>query len=519
MAKLNKKGQGQRNLRIKLAIIISILISLSCTDKQKEYESPNFVFILADDLGYGELGVFGQKIIETPNIDQLAKEGMILTNHYSGSPVCAPARAVLLTGLHTGNNPVRGNDEWKERGDVWSFEAMFKNPELEGQRPMPDSTITVANYLKLNGYKTGMVGKWGLGAPNTNSIPNHKGFDFFYGYNCQRQAHTLYPSHLWKNKERYILNNMIVDKGALKESLDPNDIESYRIYNQSDYAPTLMHDQALKFIDRNRDNKFFLYYASPLPHLPLQAPKKWVDYYREKLGEETPYIGDEGYYPNQFPKATYAGMISYLDEQVGEIITKLKEIGKYENTIIVFTSDNGPTHVAQVDIDFFNSTGIFENSKKTVKGSVNEGGIRVPTITTWPMKIKSGTISDHPSTFYDFFATVSDIIGNPLSSKTDGISYYPSLIGKEQKAHDYLYWEFPAYGGQQAIRIDKWKGIKRDLLKGTSNLSLYDLSKDPKELNNIANNHPDLVDKMEKFLIEAHKKAAIETFNIPVLDQ
>ena len=176
-------------------LILVIYLLFSCTKKDNISDQPNFIFILADDLGYGELGIFGQKIIETPNIDQLAKDGMILTNHYSGSPVCAPARAVLLTGLHTGNSPVRGNDEWKERGDVWSFDAMFKNSELEGQRPMPDSIITVASYLKSNGYKTGMVGKWGLGAPNTKSIPNNKGFDFFYGYNCQRQAHSLYPSH------------------------------------------------------------------------------------------------------------------------------------------------------------------------------------------------------------------------------------------------------------------------------------------------------------------------------------
>ena len=506
---------------MKIFLLFSILSFLvSCSKKNNiSSDHPNFIFILADDLGYGELGILGQKIIETPNIDQLAKDGMILTNHYSGSPVCAPARAVLLTGLHTGNNPVRGNDEWKERGDVWSFEAMFKNSELEGQRPLPDSTITVASYLKSNGYKTGMVGKWGLGAPNTNSIPNNMGFDFFYGYNCQRQAHTLYPTHLWKNKERDILKNIVVDKGALKEGLDPNNSESYKLYNQNDYAPTLMHNQALKFLDRNKDEKFFLYYASPLPHLPLQAPKKWVDYYRKKLGEEKPYIGDSGYYPNQFPKATYAGMISYLDEQVGEIISKLKEIGKYENTVIIFTSDNGPTHVDQVDIDFFNSAGIFINSKKTVKGSVNEGGIRVPTIVTWPKKIKSGTKSDHPCTFYDFFATVSDILGNPVYNKTDGLSYLPSLIGKEQKEHDYLYWEFPAYGGQQAIRINQWKGIKRDLFKGSSNLKLYDLSKDPKELNDVANLYPNVVDNMEKLLKQAHTKATIKTFNIPVLDQ
>ena len=332
-------------MKVKLTFIIIILICISCSNLKQYNESPNFVFILADDLGYGELGAFGQKIIETPNIDKLAKDGMILTNHYSGSPVCAPARAVLLTGLHTGNNPVRGNDEWKERGDVWSFQEMFKNPDLEGQRPMPDTIITIANYLKSNGYKTGMVGKWGLGAPNTKSIPNSKGFDFFYGYNCQRQAHTLYPSHLWRNKKREILDNIIVDKGPLFEGLNPNNSDSYKIYNQNDYAPSLMHKEALKFIDKNKDNKFFLYYASPLPHLPLQAPKKWVDYYRNKLGEEKPYTGDNGYFPNQYPKATYAGMISYLDEQVGEIVSKLKEIGKYDNTVIVFTSDNGPTRV------------------------------------------------------------------------------------------------------------------------------------------------------------------------------
>ena len=258
----------------------------SCSEKEKIIDKPNFIFILADDLGYGELEILGQNLIETPNIDQLAREGMILTDHYTGSPVCAPARAVLMTGLHTGHSPVRGNDEWKERGDVWSFEAMFEDSKLEGQRPLPDSTFTVASFLQSQGYKTGMVGKWGLGAPNTKSIPNNKGFDFFYGYNCQRQAHTLYPSHLWRNKERHILNNKIVNKGPLDSSLDPNSEESYKIYNQNDYAPTLMHNEALGFLDRNKNNKFFLYYASPIPHLPLQAPEKWVNYYRKKFGKE-----------------------------------------------------------------------------------------------------------------------------------------------------------------------------------------------------------------------------------------
>jgi len=504
----------------KLIILLIALIFLgSCSQKENIIDSPNFVFILADDLGYGELGILGQNLIETPNIDQLAREGMILTDHYTGSPVCAPARAVLMTGLHSGHNPVRGNDEWSERGDVWSFKAMFEYPKLEGQRPLPDSTFTVASFLQSQGYKTGMVGKWGLGAPNTKSIPNNKGFDFFYGYNCQRQAHTLYPSHLWRNRERHILNNKIVNKGPLDSSLDPYSEESYKIYNQNDYAPTLMHNEALGFLDRNKNNKFFLYYASPIPHLPLQAPEKWVNYYRKKFGIEKPYIGDKGYYPNLYPKATYAAMISYLDQQVGEIVSKLKEMGKYENTLIIFSSDNGPTHVGQVDIDFFNSTGIFVNSEKTVKGNVNEGGIRVPTIATWPKKIKSGSKSDHPSTFYDYFATVCNIIGkeDPLNP-TDGISYYPTLIGKEQKKHDYLYWEFPAYGGQQAIRINQWKGIKKNLLKGPSELQLYNLEDDPKELNNLAANYPEVVQKMESSMKKAHMKPTIKKFIIPALD-
>ena len=503
---------------MKKLIILIILLCFSCKPQTEIDLNPNFVFILADDLGYGELGVFGQQIIETPNIDQLAKEGMILTDHYTGSPVCAPARAVLLTGLHSGNNPIRGNDEWKERGDVWSFQSMFDNPELEGQRPMPDSIVTVAKFLQSKGYKTGMVGKWGLGAPNTNSIPNTKGFDFFYGYNCQRQAHTLYPSHLWRNKERHILDNKIVNKDKLQMGLDPYNSKSYNPYNQNDYAPTLMHNEALSFLDRNKENNFFLYYASPIPHLPLQAPKNWVDYYREKFGEEEPYIGSSGYYPNQYPKATYAAMISYLDQQVGEIVEKLKEIGEYDNTFIVFTSDNGPTHLEQVDINFFNSTGPFVNSKNTVKGNVNEGGIRVPTIATWPKRIKPGSKSDHPSTFYDYFATVSDIINESLPYAIDGISYYPTLVGENQEKHEYLYWEFPAYGGQQAIRINQWKGIKKNLFKGPSKLKLYNLIDDPQELNDLASDYPEIVIKMEKLLKEAHTTANIDKFKIPALE-
>ena len=500
--------------------LLFILISLSifsCSNNDKD-NLPNIVFILADDLGYGEIGILGQKKIETPNIDKLAKSGMILTDHYTGSPVCAPSRSILLTGLHSGNNPIRGNDEWRERGDVWSFKAMFDNPELEGQRPLPDSIITVADILRSKGYKTGMFGKWGLGAPNTNSIPNNKGFDFFYGYNCQRQAHTFFPTHLWKNKERHILENQIVYKGKLPNNLDPYDEESYIDYNQKDYAPTLIHQEALNFIERNKDEKFFVYYASPIPHLPLQAPAKWVNYYREKFGDEMPYTGGSGYYPNQYPKATYAAMISYLDQQVGELVKKLKEIGKDENTLIIFSSDNGPTHIKHVDIDFFDSAGPFLNSEDTVKGNLNEGGIRVPTIVSWPKVITSGSESNHPSAFYDYLATVSDLVGLSPPYKTDGISFLPTLKGKNQEKHKYLYWEFPSYGGQQAIRVNNWKGIKKNLFKGPSKLQLYNLDEDPKELNDVALKYPEIVSKMEDFMKEAHTTPKKDIFIIPVLE-
>ena len=500
--------------------LLYFLISLSifsCSNNDKD-NLPNIVFILADDLGYGEIGILGQKKIETPNIDKLAKSGMILTDHYTGSPVCAPSRSILLTGLHSGNNPIRGNDEWKERGDVWSFKAMFDNPELEGQRPLPDSIVTIADILRSKGYKTGMFGKWGLGAPNTNSIPNNKGFDFFYGYNCLRQAHTFFPTHLWKNKERHILENRIVNKGKLPSNLDPNNEESYIKYNQKDYAPTLIHHEALKFIERNKDEKFFVYYASPIPHLPLQAPVKWVNYYREKFGDEKPYTGGSGYYPNQYPKATYAAMISYLDQQVGELVKKLKEIGKYENTLIIFSSDNGPTHIDHVDIDFFNSAGPFLNSENTVKGNLNEGGIRVPTIATWPKVIAAGSESNHLSIFYDYLATISDLVGVTPPYKTDGISFLPTLKGKTQEKHKYLYWEFPSYGGQQAIRINKWKGIKKGLIKGQSKLKLYNLSLDLKELNDVASEFPEIVVKMENIMKGAHKTPKMDIFKIPALE-
>ena len=486
--------------------------------KNDNNENPNIIYILADDLGYGELGSFGQTEIETPNIDKLAEDGMIFTDHYSGSPVCAPSRSVLMTGMHTGTTHIRDNSEWGERGNVWSFKAMLDNPELEGQRPLPDSIVTVAHILKNNGYKTGMVGKWGLGAPHTNSVPNNMGFDFFYGYNCQRIAHSYYPTHLWRNKERHYLNNYLVEKN---EDLDPDadiyDPISYKKYNQNDYSPTLMHTEALKFIEENKNENFFLYYASLIPHLALQAPKKWEDYYRKKFGKEEPYTG-KSYYPSLTPKATYAAMISYLDEQVGEIVKKLKDVNKYENTLIIFTSDNGPTFLKEVDTDFFESAGKLNGSRDRLKGSVNEGGIRVPMIATWPKFIKKKTKTNHISAFQDFYATVCDILNIEKPKSVNGLSFLPTLKGENQENHKYLYWEIQGKGGQQAIRYGNWKGLKKNLLNGKQKLKLYNLDNDIQELNDMSEEFPEIVNNLEIFLKEARTTPSVKQFIIPSIE-
>ena len=333
-----------------------------------------------------------------------------------------------MTGQHSGHTHIRGNDEWTERGDTWDYEAMFDNPFLEGQRPLPDSIITVAEILQNAGYKTGMVGKWGLGAPTTEGVPNKQGFDLFYGYNCQRQAHTLYPMHLWKNEVRDLLDNkMVPPHSNLKQGADPSDPASYNDFQLNDYAPELMHKEALNFIDENKEKSFFLYYASPLPHVPLQAPKRWVEYYQKKFGPEKPYIG-KSYFPNPTPRATYAAMISYLDEQVGDIVAKLEDLGLYQNTLIIFTSDNGPTYSGGADTPFFESAKPFKTERGWAKGYLHEGGIRVPMIASWPGHIEPNSKSDHLSAFYDVLPTMCEIIGLPIPDQTDGISLLPTML-------------------------------------------------------------------------------------------
>ena len=504
---------------MKLSILLQILLLffiLSCG--QKKLTKPNIVLILADYLGFGEVGFNGQKKIKTPFLDEMAKEGMIFTNHYTAAPVCAPARCMILTGLHGGHAYIRGNDEWRERVEVWDYAKASEDFNLEGQRPMPATTLTFAKILQENGYSTGMVGKWGLGAPATESIPNKMGFDYFFGYNCQRQAHNLYPPHLWENSTKVKLSNPVVPPGTQLDSLsDPLDLQAYSKYVQKDYAPDRMHKKAIAFLEENRDTPFFLYYASPLPHLPLQAPQELVDNYITILGDEPPYDGSKGYFPNRYPRATYAAMISLLDQQVGEIKMKLQELGIAENTLILVTSDNGPTYTGGVDYTYFESSGLYANGYGKTKGFVYEGGIKVPMLAYWPGMIEKNSSSSHISIFYDIFPTICDLIGVDPPQGIDGKSFLPSLLGEPQDSHEFLYWDYPEYGGQQAVRIGQWKGIRQEIQKGKLEIALYDLQNYPQESENLAEKYPKVVAQIEAIMKREHTAPQVEKFKMESL--
>jgi arylsulfatase len=499
-----------------VGLAVSSLPALSCSSKQSK--KPNIIFILADDLGYGELGCYGQEKIETPNIDALAQSGMTFTQFYSGAPVCAPARCVLMTGKHTGHAYIRGNDEWRERGEVWDFAKMVEDPNLEGQRPIPAGTETVGRLLQRAGYKTAIVGKWGLGGPLTEGIPNNQGFDFFYGYNCQRQAHTFFPKHLWKNREKvWLENELVVPRTKLQEGADPYENKNYSKFWLKQYSPDLMFNEIINFVQDNKNHPFFLYWATPIPHVPLQAPKRWVDYYVKKFGDEQPYLGDRGYFPHRYPHAAYAAMVSYLDEQIGLLVKHLKDQGLYENSIFFFSSDNGPTYAGGADSGYFDSAQPLRSDQGRGKGSVYEGGIRVPLIVSWPGNIRPGSKTHHISAFYDVLPTLTEIAGTDTPEKIDGISFFPTLKGQTQQTHEFLYWEFPASGGQQAVRMGKWKAMRRNILKGNLEISLFNLETDIKEENNVAVDHPEIVEKMTKIMKEQHVEAEIERFKMAAL--
>jgi arylsulfatase A-like enzyme len=477
---------------------------------------PNIIYILADDLGFGELGSYGQELIETPNLDRLAEEGMRFTNHYSGSSISAPARCVLLTGMHSGQAQIRGNYEWQERGEVWNYLAVLADSTLEGQYPMAPGTRTLANYLQDAGYRTGMIGKWGLGPPDSHSTPTQMGFDFFLGYNCQRQAHTYYPVHLYKNDQRILLGNDTIPPATkLPEGADPYDPESYQSVNSKVYTPDVMFDGMMEFIRNHRAQSvqpFFMYWATPIPHVPLQAPQRWIDYYVEKFGDEEPFPGDGLYFPARYPRATYAAMISYLDENIGLLMQALKDLGLYNNTLVIFTSDNGPTFNGGSDSPWFDSGGPFRSEFGWGKGFLHEGGIRVPMIASWPGYIEPGSVSDHISAFWDVLPTFCEIAGIETPEYTTGISFLPTLLGGEQVEHEYLYWEQPPR--QQAVRKGPWKGMRKDIHSGDLTVSLFNLDVDPAEQHDVAAQHPDIVKEMKRIMVEARITPNIQVFRM-----
>ncbi len=510
---------------MKIKIVVTLILAASVLNlhaqsKIKVTPKPNIIYIFADDLGYGELGSYGQTKIETPNIDKLAREGMSFSQHYV-MPVCAPSRYCLMTGIHSGKAFIRGNNEWDERGDVWDFKAMEANPSLEGQFPIPDSTITVAKMLKKAGYETALVGKWGLGGPQSTGLPNNQGFDYFYGALCQRQDHQYYPAHLWENSFRVPLNNKVQDPGVkLAANLETLDPANYKPYIQNDYSPDLMLTAALRFLDVNKSKAFFLYYPSPLPHASMQAPENLVEYYHKKFGDEKPYLGGSYYVPCRYPRATRAAMITLLDDQVGQLVKKLKQLGVYENTIIIFSSDNGSSGEGGADCSYFNSNGPFKNEYGWGKGFLYEGGIREPLIVSWPGKIKQGSKNELITANWDFMPTACEIAGIKPPPNIDGISYLPALLGQQNKQvkHPFLYWEFPENDGQQAVRMGDWKGIRMNIRKGNMKIKLFNLATDLQELQDVAAQHPDIIAKMESIMKQEHHTPAVESFKMDALE-
>jgi len=451
--------------------------------KAKQPSRPNIIYILVDDLGYGDLSCYGQKKFNTPNIDKLAAEGIRFTNHYAGCAVSAPSRSSLLTGLHTGHTPIRGNLSVKP----------------EGQWPMPAGTITFPLLLQQAGYTTGAFGKWGLGYVGTEGDPSKQGFNEFFGFNCQTLAHNYYPDHLWHNQEKINLPENADGKFGV-------------------YAPILIHSKAIEFIDKNKDHPFFLFYCTTIPHAELTAPIAYVEKYRNKFLPEKSFKGVDsgpkyrlGPYGSQ-PEvhATFAAMVTLLDEKVGEIVAEVKKLGLEKNTIIVFSSDNGPHVEGGADPDYFDSNGPLKGYKR----DLYEGGIREPMIVRWPGKIKAGAVTEHVSAFWDVMPTVVELAGIKTHVKTDGISFLPTLLGGEQKQHEFLYWEFYENGGRIAMRMGNWKAVQYNVSAVPQPATeLYDLSKDQGETNNLAASHQDIVRKMEAMMKEQHIPSSVFSFS------
>lgn len=424
---------------------------------------PNIIFILADDLGYGDLGCYGQRLIQTPNLDRMAREGMRFTDHYSGSTVCAPSRATIMLGYHTGNLRTNGQDQVLQPADK-----------------------TVAEYLKDAGFKTACIGKWGLGEEDTTGFPLDQGFDYFFGYLNQIHAHNFYPEYLWKNREKVKLDNKVkkVDHGYAKGI-------GGAATERNEYSHDLFTEEALSFVRENHDQPFFLYLPYTIPHANNEH------YVADSHGMEVP---DYGIYKDEKwpePQKGHAAMISRMDRDIGELFKTLNELGIDDNTLVLFSSDNGPHKEGQADPLFFNSAGRVRGLKR----DLYEGGIRVPMIARWPGRIKAGSVSEHPSAFWDILPTFCEAANVDYENGIDGISFLPELKGGEQPKHECLYWEFSEQGGKQALRWGKWKAVRLNVAaKPDAPLELYDLSKDIREKNNVAALHSDIIETMEALI-------------------
>lgn len=460
------------------------------SDPPLPVEKPNIILIYADDLGYGELGCYGQRLIKTPHLDQLAAEGMRFTQFYAGAPVCAPSRCMLLTGRHSGHSYIRGNYELGGYGDN----------EEGGQMPLPEGTFTAAKLLKNAGYATAMCGKWGLGMARTSGSPLQQGFDYYYGCLDQKQAHNYYPTHLWENDLWDTLDNrpFFIHQKLDSATAKPSDFDQFI---GREYAPELMTRHALDFIKMHEKAPFFLYLSYPLPHVGLQVPPEELAQYKGVF-DEHPYYGQKGYNPCAAPLSTYAAMISYLDAQVGIIMAQLKAAGLDDNTLVLFSSDNGPTFAGGVNPKFLHSAG----GLRGLKMDLYEGGIRVPFIARWPGKIAAGTTQNMAAAQYDMLATFADLTQQKLEV-TDGISLLPVLTGDaaHQQQHEFFYFEYPENGGQLAIRYGDWKGLRRNVFKNPqAPWELYRLDADVGETTDVAAKHPEIIAKMNEIADREH---------------
>ena len=468
-----------------LMILMLHLILLGCTDRQQ----PNIILIMADDLGYGDLGCYGQERIETPNLDRLAAGGMKFTQFYAGSAVCAPSRSVLMTGKHTGHTYIRDNGNPTEQNPLTTF---------PGQNPIPDSILTIAEILKAQGYTTACIGKWGLGHTGTPGDPNNQGFDLFYGYKCQVHAHSHFPEFLWRNDKM--------------EKLEGND---RTLYGQQ-HSQDLFTREALNFINENKDTSFFLYLPFIIPHLSIQTTDPFLDMYKDSI-PETDYV-HSGYLQHPYPHAAYAGMITQMDDAIGQVVEEIKKLGLDRETIIFFTSDNGPTYdrLGGSDSDFFDSSGPLQGRK----GSLLEGGIRVPLVVQWTGKIKPGTLNELPFALWDILPTLCEVAACDLPEDTDGISFLPALLGdRDQDVHESLYWEFPSYGGQASMIKGDWKLLVTNLFENNEPvmIQLFNLGDDISESNDLSETNPEIVDEILREMAQSHVHS--ELFSFPELEE